>query len=171
VVEAEGLVHDVGLGLHLHPQQRDGLPPAHPEGDLSRGVVGEGRGFARAMLLPPRSPSSRVLAPLPHLDVLRLPGPALPQGAGGRVGTGAQPCRPLPGARAGCPGVQHGYGCTVLPGQCHPALRSQTQPRGTLPTGDSLKQRPAPTCAATTAGSAEKVWYLKGMRTVSLGRR
>lgn len=53
----------------------------------------------------------------------------------------------------------------------YPALCKQTQPRETLPTGNSWKQGPVPTCAATTAGSAEKVWYLKGMRTVSLGRK
>lgn len=42
VVEAEGLVHHMGLWLHLHPQECNGLPPAHLEGDLSRGPAGEG---------------------------------------------------------------------------------------------------------------------------------
>lgn len=36
VVEPEGLIHHVGTGLHLHPQQRDGLPPAHTESNLPR---------------------------------------------------------------------------------------------------------------------------------------
>lgn len=36
VVEPEGLIHHVGTGFHLHPQQRDGLPPADTESDLPR---------------------------------------------------------------------------------------------------------------------------------------
>lgn len=59
VVEAEGLVHHMGLRLHLYPQERNGLPPAHLEGDLSRGPAGEGWGFPVILLLP-CSPSSTV---------------------------------------------------------------------------------------------------------------
>lgn len=59
VVETERLVHHVGLRLHLHPQECNGLPPAHLEGDLSRGPAGEEWGFPVILLLP-RSPSSSV---------------------------------------------------------------------------------------------------------------
>lgn len=92
VVEAEGLVHHMGLWLHLHPQECNGLPPAHLEGDLCRGPAGEGWGFPVILLLP-RSPSSSVspgsltwmsfvcLAPLfPRERVFSLPSPAGPCG-------------------------------------------------------------------------------------------
>lgn len=92
-----------------------GFPPLTWKETCPGRPAGEGRSFAKVMLLLPRSPSSGVFARFPHLDVLCPPGPALPQGAGGCVGAGTQSCRPLWGARPGCLGMQHRYGCVVLP--------------------------------------------------------
>lgn len=151
VVEAEGLVHDVWLRLHVHVQERDGLPPAHLEGDLA----GERDGAWQERHSFPRQPPA---GPLTWMCFVR-PAPLFPRERAAVLAPAPSPAGPC-----GCEsGLWHRHGgaglCAGKHGRGKPFNEEQ------LPTGA------APTCTAMTAGSAEKVWYLKGMRTVSLGRR
>lgn len=123
VVEAEGLVHDVGLRLHLHVQERDGLPLAHLEGDLARG---RGTGLRKSDTSPPRSPSSGILTSSLTWTSFVRPAPLFP-----REQAAVLALAPSPAGPCGCESrLRHRHGSAGL--HAVPP-RWQTRPRETLP--------------------------------------